>query len=53
MVKLRSGDSGSLSVSLIERIVALSEKVYSVHLWFELLKLILFNNLSHFMQEKS
>lgn len=27
MVKLRSGDSGSLSVSLIERIVNLSEKV--------------------------
>ena len=30
MVKLRSGDSGSLSVSLIERISALSEKVYNM-----------------------
>lgn len=45
MVKLRSGDSGSLSVSLIERIFTLSQKVYDcVHQYFEFLKSILHNN---------
>ncbi|KAG6410877.1 hypothetical protein SASPL_128950 [Salvia splendens] len=37
MVKLRSGDSGSLSVSLIERISALSEKLFKLPAFSDLL----------------
>ncbi|KAI3446215.1 hypothetical protein Pfo_002880 [Paulownia fortunei] len=37
MVKLRSGDSGSLSVSLIERIVTLSQKLCKLPAFLELL----------------
>ncbi|XP_057788584.1 uncharacterized protein LOC131005591 isoform X2 [Salvia miltiorrhiza] len=36
MVKLRSGDSGSLSVSLVERVVALSEKLCKLPVFSEL-----------------